>query len=364
MPCVLPDSLFHRALERAKNTVAERRGDGPIGLLTPLDLARQAATNPKVAIMQIDEILDRCWSLRTGPPENSLRALESAELAIRAVTPRVSDDDLDRLESRLLAIRGNCHRQLGRFAKAEEDLRGAEDLADRQSREEVVARDLRLSLLLDQERYDEALPLAHRVVVGWRLLRDDARLANARNNRARVRRWLGDHEGALGEYLWLLSNGRGEALPGAAHNAAELLEEAGRSSAAAELLLVSAPLYARFASPLLMRRREWVLGRVERDLGDLQSAEKRLERVFSEWVEDGRLLDAAECALDLCAVYQAQGRWPLLLRAARASVDLLVRSGVASEVVKAAALIREGARQASVEASAIAIAIRRVRATR
>jgi tetratricopeptide (TPR) repeat protein len=313
------------------------------------EIQHEAKKDPRVGSQLVDELLDHWWSRRFDPPLIALDGANQALELVESIADVWDSYEADRLRSRCRLIRGNALRQLGRHDEAMHELLEAEDLADRQTPEEARSRDVRLTLLLDLGRWDDALWLSSRVIASWRLLRDPSRVENARLQRARARRHTGDVSGALMDYSKLLRTATDPLIVLlASHNVADILTSLERWGGALEVIELAEEYYRDHGKPVILLRRQWLLGRIHAGLGDPDRGEQMLMKVYQQQIAEGRLVDAAECALDLCRIYRDQGRWPVLMRTARAAADQLERAGVSPDAVKAVQLVRDGARQASV----------------
>lgn len=168
----------------------------------------------------------------------------------------------------------------------------------------------------------------------------------------------GHVEDALEGVTNLLKNLNEEEAPGlywmARFNYAGYLVEAELYETAKEELraCLASPRFPRDA--FTNRRVAWLGGRIDRELGDLASAEPKLAAVRAGYLEEGSGINMAVASLDLALVYLAQGRTAELKQVAEELTVIFDANDVHREALVALMLFQEAVRQERVTAAYVA----------
>lgn len=281
----------------------------------------------------------------------SVAGLARAVLQHGAAVPYTAE-----LYGRALAHQANALRVQGELRRAGELFEPARFLlksqggGSRLTRAEIDS--LEGSLCRAQRRFDEAITLLSRAVMGYALEGERLRAAGALVSLGTVYRELGELERAIETTLQACESlERGEPSVVqlfARHNLVNMLVEAGKPREARDLLDQSAPLYERFADRLTRLRRRWVEGHIARAEEDLATAESLYATVRDRFLAEGMAYDAALASLDLALLYATQGRTAELKRLAEEIVPVFESQDVHREAATALILFRDAVRSEQV----------------
>lgn len=93
----------------------------------------------------------------------------------------------------------------------------------------------------------------------------------------------------------------------ARHRLIWFVNDVGRPWMAARLLDDARDLYERYGDALVRLHRLWLEGRILRDSGEIEAADRILNRAYRIFAEIGHAQDLVLCALDLVALYRIAG---------------------------------------------------------
>nr|HRC86893.1 hypothetical protein [Thermoanaerobaculia bacterium] len=131
----------------------------------------------------------------------------------------------------------------------------------------------------------------------------------------------------------------------AQHNLVWFLEQAGRLEEARQLLDQVQSLYDQFGDPGTQLRRQWVVGRIARGLGERERAEQALTATRLGFLSQGLGFDSALVGLDLALLYIELGRPNEVKRLAEEMVPIFLMQDIHREATAALLLFQEAARQ-------------------
>ena len=253
-------------------------------------------------------LIELARAQRTRDAHEARRLAELAVLVGEAL-PAPGD-----ASARAWAELGNAHRICGDLAAAGEALATAWELSEEYGIDPLVEAEilaLRASFEGYRRNFDRALDLGTRAMRIFRTLGDEASVARCLVRLGDLHAKRGDPEAGLAvvrQAIDMLGSAPDSELKLAAvHNLCHLTLEAGHARAAARLLADAAPLYERIGSPLDLLRRDWLRGKIARELGRLADAEQILDRVRGRYSELGLGYAWAVASLDLSAVYARLG---------------------------------------------------------
>ena len=127
----------------------------------------------------------------------------------------------------------------------------------------------------------------------------------------------------------------------AKHNLAEYLSNCGHTEEALRLLDETRGLHAKLSNPVDLVRLKWLEGKIKRDLGELEDAEKFLLSARSYFAEQSIAFDTALISLDLAMVYLKQGRIADLKKLSSEMVTIFNGLGVQRELFAAIAFFKK-----------------------
>lgn len=131
----------------------------------------------------------------------------------------------------------------------------------------------------------------------------------------------------------------------ALHNLGRCYLELGAPYDAHGLWVKTSPLYEHCEDELLLLRREWQRGEIDRDLGLFNTAEFYLARVREEYLARDLAYDAAVVSLDLAEVYALQRKAADVVRTIGETIPIFGALGVTRELLAALMKIAEVARE-------------------
>jgi hypothetical protein len=135
------------------------------------------------------------------------------------------------------------------------------------------------------------------------------------------------------------------------HNLITILAESGRFMEARGLMIQARPLYARFPESQVQNRRQWVVGRIARGLGQVAEAEKQLREAREGFIAEGSAYDTALVSLELAALYSEQGRAAELKQIAAGMLAIFSSQQIHREALAALSFLHQAvlAERASLE---------------
>lgn len=343
-----------RVLERA-SAIAVQVDSGRSSVLRTLDRMENEpveaqerwidnldATERRIAC---EDLVARC---RESRREDAAFNLRVAALAVRAAEG-IEDADRFELAAAAWAELGNAYRIPGDFPRAEEALQRAQELVERRGGAPAVEADIHLyraALAHDQRQYDMAM--AH-----YEESRQISRELGDRLGEIRVLVGMGpvqshrtdprDGVPYLQEALSLLEEGHAEPelLRLALHNMAHLSLDGGDPKTALQYVQQAMPLFEDGAPRLDRLRFQWLVGRLDRDLGRLEEAADSLEQARRSYMDEDLPYEVALIALDLALVYVRLAEREKLRRLAGETVGIFRTLGIAQESIMALKLLAQ-----------------------
>lgn len=205
----------------------------------------------------------------------------------------------------------------------------------------------------DRRVFGRSKELLLRAIYRYRLLQDDTRLARALLVIGNTYFYSGDVSQAIAtaKEAFELSRGNLTFQANAAHNVTLYLTESGRLDEAIPQFQANLPRYRkargswRFADLYF----HWLAGKIRRGLGQLDDAEKHLERARDGFSHRGTAYDALLVCLDLALVYQKQERYKDLEDLSQLMVRGLDAVSLHDEATAALVLLTQAVRQRTVD---------------
>lgn len=352
--------ILERVIARAERAGIPLRRDqalapvlfGELLLLTEQQRQQRLADEPRFRSWALaDLVLDRSLEVSFEDPEYG-ETLADLGLAVATTLERsdIAAALIADLRARGFAYLANARRMRSDLEGADEAIAQARSWISRGTGDPVErARilDLEASLRLDQRRLDEAGRLLRRALAAYRAAGETRSAGKALITLAAVQGRAGRPEDAV----VLLREAAEDFDPEhdrklllcARHNLASALVDLDQHMEARRVFSATAPLYQTFDDPWTQRRRLWLAGRIDLGLGQLDAAERRLDRARQGFLEQEIVYDAALVSLDLAAVYARQGRTEDLRRLAREMVPVFNARGVHREARRALAYFQQAA---------------------
>jgi tetratricopeptide (TPR) repeat protein len=248
------------------------------------------------------------------------------------------------------AYLGNAYRIASDLRSAEEALLRAQEhhkLAGEDALTGAQILSFMASLRTSQGRFDEAAKILDQAIAVYREARD-----RHLEGEALIKKGLASgHGGKPEEAIQLIERGLAKIdsaeeprlLVYAGHNLIGFLNESGRSEQALKILEQTRSLYLTLGEKTPLIRLHWLEGRIARDLGRLDQAERALLEAREGFVERGIGFDAARVSLDLATVYLRQGRTSDVKWLAAEMVPVFESRDVHQETLAALLLFRRAA---------------------
>jgi tetratricopeptide (TPR) repeat protein len=310
----------------------------------------------------LELLIERGLEVSARDPERGeALSLLALQLADRLDAERYGAERIEDLRARAWAHAGNACRLKADFRAAEEAFRNS-SLHLRKGTgdplERAVVLDLKASLRRAQRRFPDAFRLLRRAVAifldyGERHLagRSLVKLATVHH-----------HAGEPAEAIPLLRRALGMIDPEqeprlllcARHNLVLYLAETGRFLEAQAMYREARPLYRNFPDEWTQNRRNWVKGRIERGLGQLQRAESLFLAARDGFVAEGVPYDTALVSLDLALLYAGQGRTAELKKLAEEMLPIFTSRQIHREALAALAFLRQAIEAERAEAEIVA----------
>jgi tetratricopeptide (TPR) repeat protein len=251
------------------------------------------------------------------------------------------------------AHRGNALRVIGNFRGAEQLLEAAVRLlADQGSTDPLVEAEvlgLVSTLRREQGRFEEARANLDLALSLSSACGAEDRVGSLLVKMAIVLSEEGEFETAMRtveEAMAYIDPAKDPQLYLAAqHELTLYLQQAGRAEEARARLADNLPLYQQFPDPWTQSRLQLLAGKVARDLGQSEEAERALVSVREQYVARGLGLDAAFAGLDLSLVYLAEGKTKRVRDLAAELVPSFLAQGIDREATAALLLLREAVRR-------------------
>jgi tetratricopeptide (TPR) repeat protein len=289
-----------------------------------------------------ERLLDRSWELRTTA---RAQAEELARLALH-LSSRLDEslyrsDLIEDLRARAWSYLGNLRRIGGDMEGAESAFRSAYDHLKRGSREPVeraLYLDLKASLRGDQHRLEEASTLQRRAIDIFLHYGDEHRAGAGLINLAAFHTSAGEIEAAiplLQQALELIDTRDERSVLCVWNNLIDDMATLGRFIEAQGLYRQARPLYRKNREIDLDLRRLWVKAKIERGLGQIESAEALLLTAQAGFLGADRPFDAALVSLELALMYAEQHRVAELKKLAAQLVPIFSARHVHCEALAA-----------------------------
>lgn len=262
-----------------------------------------------------EKLLDRSWELRTAA---RAQAEELALLALH-LSSRLDDslyriDLIEDLRARAWSYIGNLRRIGGDMEGAEAAFGSAYGHLKRGTREPVeraLYLDLKASLRGDQHRLEEASTLQRRAIEIFLHYGDEHRAGAGLINLAAIHTYAGDVEAAISllqKALELIDPHDDRLVLIVWTNLIDNVATLGRFIEAQGLYRQARPLYRKNREIHFDLRRLWVKAKIERGLGQVESAEALLLAAQAGYLGADRPFDAALVSLELALMYAEQHR--------------------------------------------------------
>ncbi len=352
--------ILERVIARANRAGIPVRRDqaaapvlfGELLLLTDRERRRRLEEDPRFRSWALADLaLDRSLEVSFEDPEYG-ETLADLGLAVTATLEQtdIGPALIADLRARGLAYLANARRMRSDLEGADRAIGEARAWIARGTGDPVErARllDLEASLRKEQRRLDEAARLLRRSIAAYRAAGETRNAGKAMITLAAVQEVAGRPE----EAVTLLREAADDFDPKhdrrlllcARHNLASNLVALDQHMEARRVFRTTLPLYLAFDDPWTQRRRLWLAGRIDLGLGQLDAAERHLERARQGFLEQEIVYDAALVSLDLAAVYARRRRAEDLRRLAREMLPVFNARGVHKEARRALAYFQQAA---------------------
>ena len=296
-------------------------------------------------------LLERCREAGLGELG---QARSSAELAV-AIAQRLDEQFYGRelklgLEVKARSVFGNILRKQGNLAAAETAFEGLGGLLEElpvESVERCDALSLKVSLLNDQNRSEEAIGILDELVGVLRRANDGHKLGKVLIKYGNAQSDLGNLDGAIEsqlESLRLLKEvGDARLSSVALTNLARHLEDAGKSDEALRFLGQAREWMEANDSQEYLARARWLEGRIAVSLDREEEAEEAFQFAREFFAERAIDIESAMACLDLALLYARQGQTVKLKRLAAEMVPIFERQGLDRQVMAALILLQHAA---------------------
>lgn len=291
-------------------------------------------------------LVSRC---RDSRHEDAVLNRRLAELAVRAAEGLEGPERAE-VAARAWAELSNARRIPGDLTGAEQALTQAEQLAEGAGVDASVQADIlvfRAALAHDQRQYDQAMSYYEEAREICRRIGDEPReisvlisMGPVQSHRSEPRDGIPYVHQAL-ERLEQVKPDQPELHRIALHNLAHLSLEAGDLEATSRHVETARPLFETGGPYLDRLRFEWLVGRLQRDRGELDRAAEALERVRQSYLEEDLPYEVALVALDLAAVYVRLRKREKLRELAAETVSIFRALGIAQESIMALSVLAQ-----------------------
>jgi tetratricopeptide (TPR) repeat protein len=294
-------------------------------------------------------LLERSWGLR------AVRRTESEDLAKLALelsghldSSYYSAELIEDLRARAWAYIANLRRIAADLEGAEQAFQISYTHLKRGTREPVeraVFLDLKSSLRTAQQQFQDAARLLRRAVTIFLHNGDEHRAGKSLVNLGALYSYAGQIEEALPllqQALTLIDPGQDpRVLLCAWHNLIDDLAMLGRFIEAQGLYRKARPLYQRNRDIDLELRRLWVKGKIERGLGQDESAEALFVEARKGFLAENLPVEAALVSLELAVLYAQQERPAELKRLAAEALPIFASRQLGREALAALMFLRQ-----------------------
>jgi tetratricopeptide (TPR) repeat protein len=293
-------------------------------------------------------LLERSWKLRASRKESEELAWLAIELSTHLDSAYYQPQLIDDLRARAWSYIANMRRAAADLAGAEEAFERAYLHLKRGTREPLERAqflDLKASLRGAQRRFPEAIRLLRRSANIFLGHGEKHRAGKSLLNLASTYNFAGEPETAivvLQDSLRLIDPAQDERLLLCAwHNLIDILTHMGRFIEARGLYSKARPLYRKFNDPYYDNRRLWIKARIERGLGQSESAEKLFVAARERFLADEVPYEAALVSLELAILYAEQDRIVELKRLATEILPIFTSLQIHREALAALMFLKQ-----------------------
>jgi tetratricopeptide (TPR) repeat protein len=294
-------------------------------------------------------VLDRSWQVRGSNPK---RSEELASLAL-AISARL---DRSYYGSELIEdFRARAWSYIGNLRRIASDLEGSErafetcynhlKLGTREPLERAMFLDLKASLRRAQRRFEDAGRMLKRAITIFLRQGDQHRAGKSLFSLSVLHDTTGQPEQAiivLQEALPLIDPGQDEHLLfGAWHNLIWYHTSVGRYIEAQGLYRKARAIYDKYEASGYLNRRLWVKGRIERGLGQRESAEVLLLAARKGFLEADSAYEAAVVSMELATLYAEQERTAELKQLATEILPIFASRHIHREALAAVMFLKQ-----------------------
>lgn len=343
-----------RYLERA-HAVQQERGEAPILLAEllahrPEKRALLLANSSRFQTWGVYELLlERSWELRAVRRAEAEDLAKSAiELSCHLDSSYYSAELIEDLRARAWAYIANLRRIAADLVGAEQAFQISYTHLRRGTLEPVeraVFLDLKSSLRTAQQQFQDAARLLRRAVTIFLHSGDEHRAGKSLVNLGALYSYAGEVEEALPllqQALTMIDPGQDErVLLCAWHNLIDDLAMLGRFIEAQGLYRKARPLYRRNKDIDLELRRLWVKGKIERGLGQDESAEALFVEARAGFLAENLPIEAALVSLELAVLYAQQERPAELRRLAMEALPIFAARKLGREALAALMFLKQ-----------------------
>jgi tetratricopeptide (TPR) repeat protein len=344
------DAVFARCLRRTTETAErEHRRAVVARLLKALDAVAlheremKARNVRRFASLDLSAALvERSHAARYRDPDTMLRdgrlAVATAEAA---AARRVAEEEVLRDScARAWAALGNAHRVMGKLREANQAFdtafKNLEAGTGNANTRGLLCRQLAFVRIFERE-FRTAECLAEEAATVFRGVEDRVGEAGGLITLGIVRIYSGDPESAIEPLLCAEALAEScnddELWRAAAHNLIWAFRDSGRPRQAANLALRAEAYFVGSDDKLVLRRMEWQRGLIDRDLGRLDMAERRLTMVRDAFAAADLCYEVGVVSLDLASVYLLDGRPIAALKILGEAIPLFQSLGIKRELL-------------------------------
>ncbi len=277
-------------------------------------LVRNSTRFANVALCET--ILAKSHAACFQDPQHGATLAQLATIVVERVAEGCAAVEIGGLAARAWGALANARRVAGDHAAAERALATAEELLEDDPLPDSLDRarvlDWKASLRRDQGRFAEAMQLLDRVIAIHRRTGQRHMLGRALAQKGLACQVAGDVESAIDLLQRALEHLDPREEPRqllvANHNLIYCLNETGRHREAFTRLFHTRPLYLEHGGRLGLVRLRYLEGKVAAGLGRMAQATAAFREVHDSFLQLELDYDAALVALDLAALYAAEGR--------------------------------------------------------
>jgi tetratricopeptide (TPR) repeat protein len=293
-------------------------------------------------------LIERSWKLRASRKESEELAWLAIELSERLDAAYYHPQLIEDLRARAWSFIANLRRLRSDLVGAEEAFEKAYVHLKKGTREPLERAqflDLKASLRGDQRRFPEAIRLLQRSASIFLGHGEKHRAGKSLLGLAVIYNFAGEPEAAivaLQDSLRLIDPTQDERLLLCAwHNLIDTLTHMGRYIEARGLYGKVRPLYRKFSDPYYDNRRLWIKARIERGLGQSESAEKLFVTVRNRFLAEDLPYEAAVVSLELAILYAEQDRFVDLKRLATEILPIFASLQIHREALAALMFLKQ-----------------------